>query len=249
MIDLNHIFLFVAVVSPLVILARAWRPGGPYRGWRIAALVVLVLTGTAWLLFSHKSRIYRRGRLVRAFVSAGNWIAPRRGFGRAASICGGEKLATGLNILHPSEQLRHQVQLLRRFESGETAGFAQLPMESAPAPDRRRLRDAPAVHIFILLNVVAFLFEISHRRLARPGASSPRRARTILCSFEITNTGASSPRFSALRVVHLLFNLFALYVLGVPLERSIGSIRFCFCYLIAGLGSSAGVVALALDSV
>ena len=45
-------------------------------------------------------------------------------------------------------------------------------------------------------------------------------------------------------IVHLLFNLFALYVLGVPLERTVGTLRFCACYLISGIGSSAGVVAL-----
>src|SRR6266568_791647 len=50
-VDLNHIFLFLAVVSPLLVLARAWRPGVPYRGWRIAALVVLAITGIAWILF------------------------------------------------------------------------------------------------------------------------------------------------------------------------------------------------------
>ena len=44
--------------------------------------------------------------------------------------------------------------------------------------------------------------------------------------------------------MHLAFNLFALYVLGPPLERSIGKIRFLVCYLISGLASSAGVVAL-----
>jgi rhomboid protease GluP len=44
--------------------------------------------------------------------------------------------------------------------------------------------------------------------------------------------------------LHLAFNLFALYVLGPPLERSIGAIRFLACYLISGLASSAGVVAL-----
>ena len=36
---------------------------------------------------------------------------------------------------------------------------------------------------------------------------------------------------------HLLFNLFALYVLGPPLEQSIGSVRFALCYLISGLAS------------
>jgi len=44
--------------------------------------------------------------------------------------------------------------------------------------------------------------------------------------------------------VHLIFNVFALYVLGPQLERSIGSLRFLACYLVSGLCSSAGVVLL-----
>jgi rhomboid protease GluP len=46
--------------------------------------------------------------------------------------------------------------------------------------------------------------------------------------------------------LHLGFNIFALYVLGPPLERSIGTIRFLACYLISGLVSSAGVVGLTM---
>src|SRR5256886_11688202 len=49
-VDLNHIFLFLAVISPLVILARARRPGPLYRGGRIAALVVLIISLVAWVL-------------------------------------------------------------------------------------------------------------------------------------------------------------------------------------------------------
>src|SRR5438876_309031 len=45
---------------------------------------------------------------------------------------------------------------------------------------------------------------------------------------------------------HLLFNIFALYILGPPLERSIGTMRFVVCYLISGLASSAGVVGLTM---
>src|SRR5919198_4198405 len=48
-LNLNHIFLFLAIVSPLLVLARAWRPGAPYPGWRLAALVVLAVTAVAWL--------------------------------------------------------------------------------------------------------------------------------------------------------------------------------------------------------
>jgi rhomboid protease GluP len=44
--------------------------------------------------------------------------------------------------------------------------------------------------------------------------------------------------------LHLGFNLFALYILGPPLERAIGTTRFAACYLISGIASSAGVIAL-----
>src|SRR5438046_9209476 len=65
-VDLNHIFLFLAVVSPLLVLARAWRPGGPYRGWRVAALVVLAITGIVWILFCAASVYF--GGVVRFAV-------------------------------------------------------------------------------------------------------------------------------------------------------------------------------------
>src|SRR4029077_9802865 len=46
--------------------------------------------------------------------------------------------------------------------------------------------------------------------------------------------------------IHLLFNVFALYILGPPLERSIGTMRFVVCYLISGVASGAGVMGLTL---
>jgi len=50
-LNLNHIFLFLAIASPLLVLARAWRPSAPYHGWRLAALVVLAVTAVAWLFW------------------------------------------------------------------------------------------------------------------------------------------------------------------------------------------------------
>ncbi|OLE97584.1 MAG: hypothetical protein AUG75_06495 [Cyanobacteria bacterium 13_1_20CM_4_61_6] len=44
--------------------------------------------------------------------------------------------------------------------------------------------------------------------------------------------------------LHLAFNLYALFVIGPGLERIIGSVRFALYYLLAGLGSSAGVLLL-----
>ena len=97
----------------------------------------------------------------------------------------------------------------------------------------------------ILLNAAAFLFEISFGDWNDPevlhqiGALEP---------YAVVVQGEYWRLFTALFLhggfAHLLFNLFALYVLGPPLERSIGAVRFAVCYLISGLASSAGVVVL-----
>ena len=51
MIDLNHILLFIAIVSPLVLLARFWRMRtARQRGWKIAAALVLGGAGFSWAL-------------------------------------------------------------------------------------------------------------------------------------------------------------------------------------------------------
>ncbi len=51
MIDLNHILLFIAVVSPLILLVRVARLRNPRNhGWRIAALIVLLGSTASWLI-------------------------------------------------------------------------------------------------------------------------------------------------------------------------------------------------------
>jgi rhomboid protease GluP len=101
------------------------------------------------------------------------------------------------------------------------------------------------VFVLILVNVLVFLFEISAgdwndpKVLHRIGALEP---------YAVVAQGEYWRLLTALFLhagfLHLGFNLFALYVLGPPLERSIGTIRFLACYLISGVASSAGVVAL-----
>jgi membrane associated rhomboid family serine protease len=248
-VELNHIFLFLAVVSPLLVLARAWRPGGPYRGWRIAALVVLAITGIAWIFF----------RAAAGYIGGGAWFAllflPAIGlrkmtqFAAQGDYKSARKLGVALQILHPSAELRGQVQVFRHLEShqNDRGFFAPPPIqpEIASQDRHRHFRQAPAVLIFILLNAAAFLFEISFgdwtdpEILHRIGALEP---------YAVVVQGQYWRLFTALFLhggfAHLLFNLFALYVLGPPLERSIGAVRFTACYLISGLASSAGVVAL-----
>jgi membrane associated rhomboid family serine protease len=157
------------------------------------------------------------------------------------------KLGTILQILHPSGELRDQVRLFRNLEPNQNQRVV-----FGPAPVRRRvlrsqLQSAPAVLVLILLNVLAFLFEISIGDLNDPeilhrvGALEP---------YAVVAQGEYWRLFTALFLhggfTHLLFNVFALYVLGPPLEQSIGTTRFAGCYLVSGLASSAGVVGLAV---
>ncbi len=124
-------------------------------------------------------------------------------------------------------------------------GFGDIVVSATRLRRHRRFRNAPAVLGLILLNTAAFIFEISFGSWTDPevlhhlGALEP---------YAVVVQGQYWRLFTALFLhagfVHLLFNLFALYVLGPPLERSIGAIRFAICYLISGLVSSAGVVGL-----
>jgi membrane associated rhomboid family serine protease len=249
-VDLNHIFLFVAVISPLLVLARAWRPGGTYRGWRLAALIVLGITGVSWILFREQA----------GYIGGGAWLAllflPAIGLRRASELAAqrryksARRLATLLQILHPSAELHEQVQFFRALESGQIGSSPSAPAvarDSAIPNRHRRLQNAPAVLVFIFLNVIAFLVE-----LARGGLTDPEALHRLgaLDPYSVLINREYWRLFTALflhyNVLHLLFNLFALYVLGPALERTIGSARFSLCYLISGLGSTSGVIALTL---
>jgi len=248
-VNLNHIFLFLAVISPLLVLARAWRPGSFYRGWRIAAFVVLVISGVAWFFF----------RSAAGYIAGGAWLAflflPAIGLRKVTELAASQhyrsarKLAAFLQILHPSVELREQVQLFRHLEShqNDRAGVASFPIqrEIAEKDRHRHFRNAPAVFILILLNTAAFIFEISFGNWTDPEVLHQLGA---LEPYAVVVQGQYWRLFTALFLhagfVYLLFNLFALYVLGPPLERSIGALRFAICYLISGLVSSAGVVVL-----
>jgi len=248
-VNLNHILLFLAIVSPLLVLARAWRPNTPYHGWRLAAVVVLAVTGVAWLLWPHSS----------GYVGGATWLfllfLPAIGLRKVTQLAAqgyyesAAKLGATLQILHPTAELREQVRLFRQLKSNarHPRAFNSVPADHniGPSTSRSQLRSAPAVFVLILVNVLVFLYEISVGDwndpdvLHRIGALEPEA---------VVAQGEYWRLFTALflhgGLLHLGFNLFALYVLGPPLERSIGTIRTLACYLISGLASSAGVVAL-----
>jgi membrane associated rhomboid family serine protease len=250
-LNLNHILLFLAVVSSLLVLGRALRPSAPYHGWRIAALIVLAITGIAWLFW----------RGAAGYVGGCAWFLllflPAIGLRKMTELAtqgnykSARKLGAALQILHPSPELRDQIRLFHQLESqaSHRAAAGPVPIEQETARRARgsQLRNAPAVLVLILLNAVVFLFEISvgdsndPEVLHRIGALEP---------YAVVVRGEYWRLFTALFLhggfAHLGFNLFALYVLGPPLERSIGTMRFVLCYLISGLASGAGVVGLTL---
>ena len=247
--NLNHILLFLALVSPLLVLARAWRPSSPYRGWRLAAVIVLAVTAVAWFLWPD----------VSGYVGGAAWflllflptIALRKITQLAAqgNYESAGRLGAAIQILHPTAELREQIRLFRHLKSNATHSrtFSSVSPDHDMATSGRRsqLRSAPAVFVLIAVNLLAFLYEIyaggwnDPDVLHRIGALEPD---VVIAQGEYWRL------FTALFLhagfLHIAFNLFALYVLGPPLERSIGTIRFLACYLISGLASSAGVVAL-----
>jgi membrane associated rhomboid family serine protease len=248
-LNLHHILLFLAIVSPLLVLARAWRPTAPYHGWRLAALVVLAITGVAWLFWPDAS----------GYIGGAAWFLllflPAIGLRKVTQLAAQRdyesagRLAAALQILHPTAELREQVRLFLHLKSSapppRAFNFVPPNHNIAPSTWRNQFRSAPAVFVLILVNVLVFLFENSAgdlndpRVLHRIGALEP---------YAVVAQGEYWRLFTALFLhggfLHLGFNLFALYVLGPPLERSIGTIRFLACYLISGVASSAGVVAL-----
>lgn len=245
-VDLNHIFLFVALISPLLVLARAWRPGGIFRGWRVAAVIVLAITGIAWIAAPKSA----------GYIGGGAWFAllflPAIGLRKASDLAAqgryqaARQLATAMQFLHPTTQLRDQVRAFRTLEM-RRGPSPDIPTGSASQDRYQRLRGAPAVIAFIFLNVAVFCVELWRGALASPVILHRLGA---LDFFAVIQKGEFWRLISALflhyNFLHLGFNLFALYVLGPPLEKIIGPFRFATCYLIAGLGSTAGVVLLTL---
>lgn len=249
LIDLNHILLFLAVLSPLAVLANGMRSGAS-SSWRLTSVIVLAITGFSWIFFRSEA----------GYIGAGAWFAllflPAIGLKRVAELSASRqfgrarRLVSALQFLHPSDDLRQQVQFFRTLESRQNQGSI-----SPPAPEfssrssmfrRNRLYGAWAVITIIILNVAAFALEGSSstdpERLLRLGALDTTR---VIWLHEYWRLGTAL--FLHYGILHLLFNLFALYILGPAFERAVGGIKFLFCYLVSGLGSSAGVVLLTLE--
>ncbi len=119
MIDLNHILLFIACLSPMVVLARTWKRAALNRGWRRAAMAVLFVTAIAWIIAPRSA----------GFVGGGAWLAllllPAAGLRRAIELTAQERYSSArrivgaLRFLHPARALRDEHTLLQAIELAE----------------------------------------------------------------------------------------------------------------------------------
>lgn len=194
--ELQHIFLFVAVASALLNLLQTVRAGAP--GPRNRALIVLIGAAIAWSAI----------RPIAGYVAGILWCAL---------------------LLVPA--------LLEQRRRG-----------GGPTPHRSLnvwIDLSPVVLGLIILNTFVFLIEIF--------AGGPQNSLTLYRLGELDtisviyahqNWRIVTALFLHYGFLHLLFNMFALVVLGPPLEREIGSLTFAICYLLSGIGSSVLMILL-----
>ena len=132
MIDLNHILLFVAVISPLVMLVQTLRRGRLFRAWRIASCAVLLVDLGAWLI----------DRDSAGFVGGGAWLAlllvPAIGLKKIAELASHQRYgvarrwATGLRFVHPAAELSAQARVFQALETAQRGAFVEALALLAP---------------------------------------------------------------------------------------------------------------------
>ncbi len=150
--------------------------------------------------------------------------------------------------------------LLARPIAGWIALIAWCALLLLPAYRRRRLRAArdpfyrerapaitvsPVVLVLLIANVGAFVVEI-----ILGGPTNPLTLERLgWLDTDLVITAHEYWRlctalFLHFGTLHLIMNMFALLILGPPLEREVGGTWFTMCYLLSGIGSSITVVLL-----
>jgi rhomboid protease GluP len=114
--DLNHILLFVAFLSPIAVIVRSQRNAELNRGWRTAAIAVLIVTAISWFLYPRQA----------GFIGGGAWFAlllipaiALRKLGELAlheRFTAARRLASLLSVIHPASTVRKQAELFRALE-------------------------------------------------------------------------------------------------------------------------------------
>jgi membrane associated rhomboid family serine protease len=106
----------------------------------------------------------------------------------------------------------------------------------------RRSRSAPVVtYGLIAIAALVFVFQLVPgspvtNALAFYGPLTPREPWRLLTALFVHSQGS---------LLHILFNMFSLFIFGPLLEGMVGRMRFLVLYLVSGLGGSVAVLLLA----
>lgn len=113
----------------------------------------------------------------------------------------------------------------------------------------------PATYVLIGLNVIAFLAEIlgggSATALSGGGGSliNDGGVNAVAVNVQGEWWRIVTAGFLHAGAIHLLFNMFALYVLGSLLEPAVGTPRFVAIYVVSLLAGSCGALILSPDNI
>jgi len=119
-------------------------------------------------------------------------------------------------------------------ECVQAAAYAAPPIVAAPRRSAVAGGGIPVVtYAMIAANVLVFLLQIGNAGLRSQWALVP-----ALVAHDGEYYRLVSSAFVHFGLVHILFNMYALYVLGPPLERHLGWLRFAALYGLSALGGS-----------
>ncbi|MCA1658177.1 MAG: rhomboid family intramembrane serine protease, partial [Verrucomicrobiaceae bacterium] len=224
-------------------LTRAQQPGGSYHS---SLLLVLAFCGRLPALTNLlETKLRKLPRDLAEFWRATGELA-------AGDIFAGRERLEKLHATTTDQLL--QMEAAQRLAAANSA--TPLAPSAAAFLSRIELSDRPssgvfgsetrpttAVLIFIGVNLGMFLIEVAmggstnSQTLHRLGALEPWAVRLGGEYWRLLTS-----LFLHYGPLHLLFNLYALFIIGPGLERHIGSVRFGLCYLLSGLGSCLGVL-------
>lgn len=245
MLDLNHILLFVAAVSPALVLLQIWR-GVANRHWRNAAMAVLLVTALAWLLARDQAGFIGAGAWFFLLFVPANAMRKSMELAQSGEIDKARRLLRAMRWIHPGRAVREHAQVIGVIERAHEQGRPVPPLTPRPSMfGRTRAGLTRVVMILIALNLAMFVAQtvlggsMNPRTLHRLGALEPYG---VLVNGEYWRL--ITALFLHYGAAHLLVNLFALYFFGPTLEEAIGSVRFAACYFISGIGSCAEIATL-----
>jgi membrane associated rhomboid family serine protease len=104
---------------------------------------------------------------------------------------------------------------------------------------------APVTRILIAVNVAIYLIGVAQGHAGFNNPNGPLYAKLWLDAHDLHNGGwwrLVTTMFLHASLVHIGFNMFALWVIGTPVEQYLGRARYLGLYFVSGLAGSAGAL-------